>query len=68
MLALGLSKLHEVRMGSPLKPLRVPLVGNPSLQHVNCTTQLHVGSLEGALTHCLSLAKMLNSTSSNADP
>ncbi|KAK4819146.1 hypothetical protein QYF61_025826 [Mycteria americana] len=50
-LALGLVELHEVRTGPPLKPVKVPLDGIPSLQHVNCTTQLGViGKLaEGAL-------------------
>ena len=37
LLALGLIELHEVRMGSPLKPVRVPLDSSPSLQHVSCT-------------------------------
>lgn len=54
LLALGLIELHEVHTGSPLKPVRVPLVGSPSLQHVSCTPRLCVvGSVaEGALTHC----------------
>ena len=30
-LALGLVELHEVRMGPPLKPVKVPLDGIPSL-------------------------------------
>ena len=38
-LALGLVELHEVRMGPPLKPVKVPLDGIPSLQRVDCTTQ-----------------------------
>ncbi|KAK4808830.1 hypothetical protein QYF61_001338 [Mycteria americana] len=51
-LALGLVELHEVRTGPPLKPVKVPLDGMPSLQHVDHTTQLGViGKLaEGALT------------------
>ncbi|KAK4818827.1 hypothetical protein QYF61_019864 [Mycteria americana] len=44
-LALGLVECHEVRMGPPLKPVKVPLDGMPSLQRVNCTTQLGVGKL-----------------------
>ncbi|GAB0195895.1 hypothetical protein GRJ2_002054800 [Grus japonensis] len=50
-LALGLAELHAVRMGPPLKPVKVPLDGIPSLQHVDHTTQLGVVSklAEGAL-------------------
>ncbi|KAK4821259.1 hypothetical protein QYF61_017137 [Mycteria americana] len=50
-LALGLVELHEVHMGPPLKPVKVPLDGIPSLQRVICTTQLGIiGKLaEGAL-------------------
>ena len=50
-LALGLVELHEVRTGPPLKPVKVPLDGIPSLQRVDRTTQLGViGKLaEGAL-------------------
>ncbi|KAK4824932.1 hypothetical protein QYF61_021552 [Mycteria americana] len=50
-LALGLVELHEVHTGPPLKPVKVPLDGTPSLQHVDRTTQLGVvGKLaEGAL-------------------
>ncbi|KAK4821027.1 hypothetical protein QYF61_012113 [Mycteria americana] len=49
--ALGLAELHEFLMGPPLKPVKVPLDGIPSLQCVDCTTQLGViGKLaEGAL-------------------
>jgi len=50
-LALGLVEPHQVCTGSPLKPIKVPLDGIPSLQHIDCTTQLAViGKLaEGAL-------------------
>ncbi|KAK4810873.1 hypothetical protein QYF61_013281 [Mycteria americana] len=50
-LALGLVELHEVHMGPLLKPVQVPLDGIPSLQRINCTTQLGVISklAEGAL-------------------
>ncbi|KAK4829762.1 hypothetical protein QYF61_006486 [Mycteria americana] len=50
-LALGLFELHEVHTVPPLKPVKVPLDGIPSLQHVDRTTQLGViGKLaEGAL-------------------
>jgi len=50
-LALGLVELHEVGMGLPLKPAYVPLDSIPSLQCVNCTTQLDVicKLAEGAL-------------------
>ena len=41
-LALGLVELHEVRTGSPLKPVKVCLDGSPSLQSVDCTTQFSV--------------------------
>jgi len=49
--ALGLVEPHEVLTGPPLKPIKVPLVGIPSLQCVDCTKQLGViGKLaEGAL-------------------
>ncbi|KAK4827472.1 hypothetical protein QYF61_018708 [Mycteria americana] len=50
-LALGLVELHEVRTGPPLKPVKVPLDGIPSLRRVNRTTQLGVVRkfAEGAL-------------------
>jgi len=50
-LALGLVELHEVYMGPPFKPVKVPLDSIPSLQSVDRTTQLGViGKLaEGAL-------------------
>ncbi|KAK4810951.1 hypothetical protein QYF61_013359 [Mycteria americana] len=41
-LALGLVELHEGHMGPLLKPVQVPLDGIPSLQQINCTTQLGV--------------------------
>ncbi|NWX21281.1 ARMC4 protein, partial [Aegotheles bennettii] len=41
-LALGLVELHVVCMGPPLKPVKVPLDDIPSLQCVDCTTQLGV--------------------------
>jgi len=41
-LALGLVELHGVHMGPPLQPVQVPLDGIPSLQRVDCTTQLGV--------------------------
>ncbi|KAK4827202.1 hypothetical protein QYF61_015230 [Mycteria americana] len=50
-LAFSLVELHEVRTGPTLKPVKIPLDGIPSLQHVDCTTQLGVVSklAEGAL-------------------
>ncbi|KAK4827889.1 hypothetical protein QYF61_022312 [Mycteria americana] len=47
----SLVELHEVRMRPPLKPVKVPLDGIPSIQRVNRTTQLGVVSklAEGAL-------------------
>ncbi|KAK4819077.1 hypothetical protein QYF61_025310 [Mycteria americana] len=50
-LALGLVELHEVQTGPPLKSVKVPPDGIPSLQCVDCTTQLGVISklAEGAL-------------------
>ena len=50
-LALGLVEFHEVCMDLPLEPAKVPLDGIPSLQRVDCTTQLGVVSklAEGAL-------------------
>jgi len=50
-LALGFVELHEVCMGPPLKPGKVPLDGMLSLQHVDHTAQLGViGKFaEGAL-------------------
>ncbi|KAJ7399076.1 hypothetical protein BTVI_118605 [Pitangus sulphuratus] len=41
-LALGPVELHEVCIGPPLKPVKVSLDGIPSLEYVNCTTQLGV--------------------------
>jgi len=41
-LALGLGEPHEVCMGPPLKPVKVPLDGIPSLQCVDHTTWLGV--------------------------
>ena len=41
-LALHLVELHEVCTGPPLKPAQVPLDDIPSLECVNCTTQLGV--------------------------
>ncbi|GAB0176555.1 hypothetical protein GRJ2_000120700 [Grus japonensis] len=50
-LALGLVELHVLCIGLCLKPVKVPLDGILSLQHVDCTTQLGVVSklAEGAL-------------------
>jgi len=50
-LALGFVVLQEFHMGLPLKPVKVLLDGIPSLQCVDCTTQLGVVSkvAEGAL-------------------
>jgi len=39
-LALDLVEPHKVRMGPPIKPVKVPLDVIRSLQHVDCTTQL----------------------------
>jgi len=69
-LALGLLKLHEVRTGPPLEPVRVPLDGIPSLQRVDCTTQLGVVSklAEGALDPTVHVTNKDVSTSPNTDP
>ena len=69
-LALGLVELQEVHMGPPIKPVKVPLDGMPSLKRVNCTTELGVicKLAEGALNPSLSLMKILNSTGSSTDP
>ena len=50
-LTLILVELGETGIGSPLKPIQVPLGGIPSLLCVSCTTQLGVISkpVEGAL-------------------
>ena len=50
--ALGLAEPHEVHVGPPLKPVKVPLDGIPSLWHINCTAQLGVVCrlAEGALS------------------
>ncbi|GAB0191166.1 hypothetical protein GRJ2_001581900 [Grus japonensis] len=50
-LALGLVELHVVRMDLPLKPVKVPVDGIPSLQRVDRTTQIGVISklAEGTL-------------------
>ncbi|KAK4826701.1 hypothetical protein QYF61_010916 [Mycteria americana] len=57
-LALDLVELHEVRMGPPLKPVKVLLDCIPSLQQVDRTTQLGVvGKLaEGALNPTVHVA------------
>jgi len=51
-LVLGLVILREVCMGPPLKPVKVPLDGIPSLLSAKCTTQLGVIDTldEGALS------------------
>ncbi|KAK4831140.1 hypothetical protein QYF61_015443 [Mycteria americana] len=56
--AFGLVELHEVRTGPALKPVKVPLDGIPSLQHVDCTTQIGVISrlTEGALNPTVHVA------------
>ncbi|KAK4824941.1 hypothetical protein QYF61_021561 [Mycteria americana] len=41
-LALGFVELHAVCTGPLLKPVKVPLDGIPSLQRIDCTTQLGV--------------------------
>ncbi|RMC13870.1 hypothetical protein DUI87_08953 [Hirundo rustica rustica] len=45
-----LLELHRVHMGTPLKPVQVPLCGMPFMQCVSCATQLGVVSrlAEGA--------------------
>jgi len=50
-LALGHVALHEVRTGAPLKPIKVPLNGIPSIQRADHATQLGLVSklAEGAL-------------------
>ncbi|KAK4811014.1 hypothetical protein QYF61_015718 [Mycteria americana] len=57
-LALGLVELHEVPMGPPLKPVKVPLDGIPSLRCTNRTTQLGVicRLAEGALNPTVHVA------------
>ncbi|KAK4826741.1 hypothetical protein QYF61_010994 [Mycteria americana] len=69
-LALGLVEFQEVHMGPLLKSVTVPLYGIPSLQHINCTTQLGVicKFAKGALDPIMLLMKILNSTGSNTDP
>ena len=53
-----LVELHEVCMSLPLKPVKVPLVGIPSFQHVDHTTQLGITSKlpEGALNPTVHVA------------
>ncbi|KAK4821221.1 hypothetical protein QYF61_015789 [Mycteria americana] len=50
-LGLGLAEHHEVHMGPLLQPVKGPLDGIPSLQCIDCTTQLGVihKLAEGAL-------------------
>ena len=69
-LALGLVELHEVCMRPPLKPVKVPLDGIPSLQRVDCTTQLGVSELaeDASIPLSMSPTKILNSTGPNTDP
>lgn len=42
MFALGHVEFYDVHMGSLVKPVKVPLDDIPSLQQMNCTTQLGV--------------------------
>jgi len=42
LLVFGLVELHEVAIGPPLKPVKIPLHGIPSLQCVNHIIQLGV--------------------------
>ncbi|PKU42315.1 rna-directed dna polymerase from mobile element jockey-like [Limosa lapponica baueri] len=57
-LALGLVELHEVHMGSLLKPVQVPLDGIPFFQRVDHATQLDIVSklAEGALNPTVNVA------------
>ena len=68
--ALGLIELHEFCTAPPLKPVRVPLDGVPSLQHVDCTTQLGVTSklAEGALNPIVHVTNKDVSASPSTDP
>ncbi|KAK4830184.1 hypothetical protein QYF61_008975 [Mycteria americana] len=63
-LALGLVELHEVCTGPPLKPVKVPLDGIPSLQRVDHTTQLGVvgklaedNDIDRVIQNCVKKAK-----------
>ncbi|KAK4831314.1 hypothetical protein QYF61_016803, partial [Mycteria americana] len=69
-LALGLVELPEVCMGPPLKPVKVPLDGIPSLQRVDRTTQLGViGKLaEGALNPTIHIVKDMEQCRSQYQP
>jgi len=57
-LARGLVELHEICMGPPLKPFKVPLDGILSLQHVSRIPQLAVicKLTEGALNPTVHVA------------
>jgi len=69
-LALGLAELHEVHTGPPLKPVQAPVDGIPSLQCVDCTSQLGViGKLTaGALSPTAhAIDKVVNSTGPNTN-
>jgi len=67
-LALGLVELHEVCMAPPLKPVRVPPDGIPSLQWADRTTQLGVINKLAKGTLSMSLTKILNSAGPNTKP
>ena len=70
-LAHGLVELHEVHMGTPLKPVKVPLESSLSLQHVDCTAQLGVAAnllRVDSIPLSMLLTKMLNSASPTTDP
>ena len=70
-LALGPVELNEVGMGTPLKPVQVPLDGTPYLWYTNCTTQLGVicKVAEGVLDSTVHVTyKDVNKTSPNTDP
>lgn len=69
-LALGPIAVNEVSMGPPLKCIKDPLDDIPSLQCVNCTTELGADNrlAEGLLNPTLYVTmstKMLKSTGSN---
>lgn len=68
-LALDIVELHEVCLGPPLKPAKVPLDRIPLLQWKElCTTELGVLLRVQFISLSMLLTKMLNSASPSATP
>lgn len=67
-LALGFVDLNKVHVHSLLKTVQVPLDGIPSLQCVNCATQLSVMCIPALNPSAYITDEDLNTISANTDP